>query len=50
MTIYFAFSDECGDYKEKRNGDFCTSHPFYVRATVMFAADSYIPLKKDATE
>lgn len=41
MPIYFAFSDECGAYQRYPNKKQLTSHPFYIRATLLMNADEW---------
>jgi hypothetical protein len=41
MPIFFAFSDEAGDYRQFRTPAFRRAHPFYVRATTMFHAGAW---------
>lgn len=38
MSIYFAFSDECGNYKKDRSVAFLNSHPYYIRSTLIIQA------------
>jgi hypothetical protein len=42
MAVYFAFSDECGDYKHPRDKTFIASHPYYIRSTLIINGDSYL--------
>ncbi len=41
MSIYFAFSDENGEYKPEPGKNFLRSHPFYVRTTALIDGDEY---------
>lgn len=41
MPIYFAFSDECGDYTQYPNPSQLKSHPFYIRATLLMDAEEW---------
>ncbi len=46
MTIYFAFSDECGDYRSERSTYFNTSHPFYIRSSLLMKSNDWLSLQK----
>ena len=41
MSIYFAFSDENGEYKKDMNEKFIKSSPYYVRATFLMLASDW---------
>jgi len=45
MEAYFAFSDECGAYQKTRSSRFVTTHPYYVRATVIMSFADYRALE-----
>ena len=47
MTIFFAFSDEAGDYQQNRDVKYCIRNPFYVRATLVTKADNWLILKNN---
>lgn len=56
MVIYFAFSDECGDYIRERGLNFIKKNPYYIRSTILIKADDwkriqkqFINLKKEFT-
>jgi hypothetical protein len=44
MTIYFAFSDESGNYKQDRNIQFNQNNPFYIRASFLMLGDEWLYL------
>jgi hypothetical protein len=46
MSIYFGFSDECGDYQPVRGKRFVTSHPYYIRATFIMDASEWKELHR----
>jgi Protein of unknown function (DUF3800) len=46
MTIYFAFSDESGSYKEERNHRFNQRHPYYIRASFIINGDAWQYLER----
>ena len=35
MSIFFAFSDENGDYKKEKTKNFLRAHPYYCRCTLI---------------
>ena len=41
MSIYFAFSDENGEYKKDMNENFIKLSPYYVRATFLMLASDW---------
>lgn len=41
MSIYFAFSDENGEYKKERNEKFERRSPYYIRATFLMLASEW---------
>lgn len=41
MSIYFAFSDECGTYQQFRTESFRRAFPYYLRATFFMLASEY---------
>jgi len=41
MSVYFAFSDENGDYKQDRSQKFITSHPYYIRSTFLMLSSEW---------
>ena len=41
MCIYFAFSDENGEYKKDMHEKFIKSSPYYVRATFLMLASDW---------
>jgi len=45
LSIYFAFSDENGAYKRRRNKKFLQAHPWYIRSTVVFPAGEWKSLE-----
>lgn len=50
MSIYFSFSDECGDYKPNMNPKQRKNHPFYVRSCLTLNADEWKFLKREFDE
>ncbi len=50
MGTFFIFSDECGNYSEKRSKQFIKKHPFYVRATAIIESEDYQRFEKDITD
>lgn len=46
MSTFFLFSDECGNYAERRSRRFIERHPYYVRATVIIKAEEYQEFEK----
>lgn len=46
MGTFFLFSDECGNYAERRSQRFIEKHPYYVRATAIIAAEEYQEFEK----
>jgi hypothetical protein len=44
MTIFFAFSDESGNYKQYRNIPFNQSNPFYIRASFLMCGEQWLYL------
>lgn len=46
MGTFFLFSDECGNYAERRGHRFIERHPYYVRATVIIKAEEYQEFEK----
>jgi len=46
MSIFFGFSDECGDYKAERDERFTSKNPFYVRGTLLIDGEEYKNLSR----
>jgi hypothetical protein len=46
MTIYFAFSDESGNYKEERYQRFNQKNPYYIRASFIIQGNEWQSLDK----
>jgi hypothetical protein len=44
MTIYFAFSDESGNYKQYRNIQFNQENPYYIRASFLMFGEQWLYL------
>lgn len=49
MKVYFAFTDECGDYQKDRGERFVKTHPFYVRSNLIISVEDYLTLQKEIT-
>ena len=47
MSVFFAFSDESGKYKEERTDKFVSKNPYYCRATVIMDAEEWTRLLED---
>lgn len=47
MAIYFAFSDECGDYLPVRSKKFNIANPFYIRSAMLLNAEDWKKIQKD---
>lgn len=45
MEAFFAFTDECGNYQKERSEKYLTTHPYYVRATVILSLNDYLILQ-----
>lgn len=45
--IYFAFSDEVGDYKPDPGKRFLNSHPMYSRSSVIISAEQWFTVKNE---
>ena len=47
MSIFFAFSDECGQYRTERSEGFLKGSPFYVRSALLINAENWKKLNED---
>lgn len=47
MGLYFAFSDESGDYRLNGDQNFITKNPYYVRATLLMQASEWKVLNNE---
>ena len=50
MSIFFAFSDENGEYQQKRTERFIRSHPYFIRATYLIRGAEWKFLSHRYTE
>lgn len=50
MAIYFAFSDENGDYERERGPKFIKVHPFFIRATLLMDSKDWRALSDAAAK
>jgi len=41
MSIFFAFSDETGQYQQRRRRRFLKTHPYYIRATYLIKGSEW---------
>jgi hypothetical protein len=41
MSIYFAFSDECGNYQPNRSDLYIKKNPYYIRSTILIKASDW---------
>jgi hypothetical protein len=46
MSIYFAFSDECGNYQPNRSNRYIKKNPYYVRSTILIDASDWRRIKE----
>jgi hypothetical protein len=50
MGVYFVFSDESGNYEQKRTENFLKTDPFHVRASLIIGANEWLRLSRDFKE
>ena len=50
MSVFFVFSDECGEYKQDRTEKFLKRHPYFVRASYIIRGEEWRALSQKHME